>query len=602
MSDRRPLVLLAQLPIPPLGPGPIRGNVPLAAGYLSLYARRRGVADRFQVEILPTEIANFHGDRALAKEIAARRPALLGLTCYLWNIDRSLWLAAEVKRRSPETRILIGGPEVTADNAWVLEHSAIDFAAIGEGEQTFAELLAALAEESFPSRPIHGLFVKGRTLGTPPFRTPLPQLDEISSPYLEGLLDAADERMMLLETIRGCVYKCKFCYYPKSYDDLYFVSEDKVVANLRHARSRGAREVVLLDPTLNQRGRFADFLELLARENPDGQFTYFGEIRAEGITPRIARLLHQANFTEVEVGLQSVDPHAQALMDRKSRLETIERGVRAMRDEGIGVKIDLIVGLPGDTPDTIRAGFDFLLDRGLGEDVQVFNLSILPGTAFRQEAPSHGLTYQPRPPYYVLGSPALSLADMYGLMQEAQEAFGITFDPLPEPTLDHADSNGIARGATIDLDADDHSLPDADRRANAFVLKFRSRDFGHAAPLAVKLVREVLEANPHTTLTVALEAKGSPASIDERVLAELTAACQFAPSYLDRYYAMLPGLERPVGAKRLVVVAAAAERGAVGPVWERAVEECADLVWTTPAPDGERVKAEVADRASGRLF
>ncbi len=47
-----------------------------------------------------------------------------------------------------------------------------------------------------------------------------------------------------------------------------------------------------------------DFLRLLARENHDHQFTYFGELRAEGIRPETAQLLRAANFTEVEIGLQ----------------------------------------------------------------------------------------------------------------------------------------------------------------------------------------------------------------------------------------------------------------------------------------------------------
>src|SRR5262249_18538454 len=174
-----------------------------------------------------------------------------------------------------------------------------------------------------PPNSIDGLYVNERLSGAvrlPNFRKPLPQLDAISSPYLAGILDARDEQMLLLETIRGCVFKCKFCYYPKSYDALYFLSEEKIVANLEHARERGAKEVVLLDPTLNQRKDFAAFLRLLIRHNPRRQFTFFGELRAEGITHETAKLLREANFTEVEVGLQSIDPHAQELMDRKNNL------------------------------------------------------------------------------------------------------------------------------------------------------------------------------------------------------------------------------------------------------------------------------------------
>ena len=85
--------------------------------------------------------------------------------------------------------------------------------------------------------------------------------------------------------------------------------------------------------------------------------------------------------------MQSIEPDAQQKMDRKNNLRAFERGVRAMLEQGIRVKVDLIVGLPGDTPESVRRGLHYLHDGGLYSDVQVFNLSILPGTAFRHEAP-----------------------------------------------------------------------------------------------------------------------------------------------------------------------------------------------------------------------
>ncbi len=73
------------------------------------------------------------------------------------------------------------------------------------------------------------------------------------------------------------------------------------------------------------------------------------------------------------------------------------------------MKVDLIIGLPGDTVDSIRRGLDYLHDSRLYSSVQVFNLAVLPGTAFRQEADQLGLEYQPRPPYYVTRTPTLRL-------------------------------------------------------------------------------------------------------------------------------------------------------------------------------------------------
>lgn len=605
MHGMRRGVLLVQLPIPPLGPQPIRGNVPLAAGYLKLFARKRGLEAFYDVSIFPPGLANTLSDQALVHAIVARQPWLVGFTCYLWNVDRTLWIAKRVKEALPGVRIVVGGPEITIDNAWVLDSDAIDHAVVGEGEQTFADLLLALIDEDVPPIAIPGLVGKAQHAFVP--RKPLPYLDVISSPYLDGILDAADERMLLLETIRGCVFKCKFCYYPKSYDALYFVSEERIVANLRHAAERGATEVVLLDPTLNQRKNFHEFLRLLARCNPGKRFTYFGELRGEGITETTAQLLKEANFTDVEIGLQSVDPRAQELMDRKNNLRAFERGARAVLNQGIKVKVDLIIGLPGDTVDSIRHGMEYLRTSGLYTDVQVFNLSVLPGTAFRQEAKELGLRFQSRPPYYVLETPTLRREDMFMLMEEAQEVFGMEWDPLPPPELPSScrepsgtEENGRCREPSgtgtvqvpgvgtgqvrlgspdlrhdfcfIDLD---HAIPPTiDQHNQCFTLWLRATNFDHHVAAMQTFAEKLLATNPFMTLQIVLEPVADPSSITPKLLRTLLAACHRHPSYLDRFYALQPG--KPIGAKRIVVAVRREER--VSEAWRDGIETMAWVV------------------------
>ena len=141
-------ILLVQLPIPPLGPGRLRGNVPLAAGYLKMYAELQGLHQQYDIQILPAHLSNTLSEVALVDAILLHRPQIVGFTCYLWNIDRTLWVAQRLKERDPSLRIMVGGPEITRDNAWVLEQSAVDYFIIGEGEQTFAALLQALAARS----------------------------------------------------------------------------------------------------------------------------------------------------------------------------------------------------------------------------------------------------------------------------------------------------------------------------------------------------------------------------------------------------------------------------------------------------------------------
>jgi radical SAM superfamily enzyme YgiQ (UPF0313 family) len=586
----RRTVLLVQLPIPPLGPIPIRGNVPLAPAYLKLFAELKGLGNFYSIQLFPSNLTNTLGDQALVEAIADRNPWLVGFTCYLWNIERTLWIARELKRRQPAIRIVVGGPEVTGDNAWVLETPDYDFAVIGEGEQTFAELLLALRGVDRPPVPIPGLLIpppgphgRFQPSNTPEPRTPLPDLNLLGSPYLAGILDVADEQMLLLETSRGCRYRCKFCYYWKSYDKTYYLADETVRASLRHAADRSAREVFLLDPTLNQRKDFADLLRLLAECNPGSRFSYFAELRAEGITEETARLLRDANFTEVEVGLQSIEPDAMALMDRKNNLRAFERGVRAMMAEGIRVKVDLIIGLPGDTEESVRRGLHYVHDNGLCSDLQVFNLAVLPGTAFREEAAKLGLVYQPRPPYYVLQTPSLKRIDLFGLMQEAQDLFDVEFDAQPKPALTFSgeDSDRLWR---IDLEGGECPRPPvAERRAQAFTLWMRSARFGRHGGRIASNIRTLLADNPFTTLQVVLEPVGrvTPEAVQReispRFLRELMAECQASPTYLDKFYALQPG--RANGAKRLVVLLPLTLRDQLPGEWTESAGEYATLVW-----------------------
>ena len=575
MTQNSPLALLVQLPIPPPGPQPIQGNVPLAAAYLKLFAQRRKLQG-WQIEILPARLCNTLGDRALVAAILDRRPQLVGFTCYLWNIQRTLWIAGQLKARAPcthgrpEIRVLLGGPEITGDNRWVLQQPAIDLAVIGEGEQTFVDLLTALGAGR-STEGIAGLWNRGGSL--PPPRPALTDLDLVSSPYIEGLLDAAEEHTMLMETSRGCRYRCKFCYYPKSYDSIYRMSVGQIEANLRHARQRGVKEIFLLDPTLNQRPDFAGFLRLLAQGNPDHQFTYSAELRAEGIRAETARLLREANFQEVEVGLQSVDPETQKLMGRHVSLEAFQRGAKAMLDQGIRVRVDLILGLPGDTVDSVRRGLEYLDRERPFTELQVFNLSILPGTEFRQTAGDLGLEYQPQPPYYVLKTPTLDVEDLYGLMEEAQDVFGIVFDALPPPEIED-------QACMVDLDVPAATaLPDASSRSLAFTLWLKSANFRARAAKAAELVRRVLVDNPHTTLQVILEPAGDPRHLTAEVLETLLAVSHESLSYLDWFYSLHP--IRLLGAKRLVVLLPAAMKQSLDEAWLDEIEDRATIHWAS---------------------
>lgn len=569
-------VLLVQLPIPPVGHDAVEGNVPLAPAHLILFARRQGLEDVCSLQLFPPSLADRAGDQAIVAAILARQPWLVGFTCYLWNVERSLWMAQRLKEQRPDLIVVLGGPEITLDNPGVLHHPAVDYAVLGEGEKTFAELLTALTAGQTPAD-IPGLWHAAlREPFTP--RRPLPCLDAVLSPYREGILDVAEEGRVWLETVRGCRFRCKYCSYPKNNETLRYASPETILADLRHADERCAAEVVLLDPTLNQHPDFHAFLRLLRRGNAGGRLAFSGELRAEGIDAATARLLKEANFYEVEIGLQSVEPQAWRLMGRPTNLAAFERGVKAILAEGIKARVDLIVGLPGDTPDSVRRGIDFLQRTKAYSEVQVFNLAILPGTDFRREAARLGLRFQSWPPYYVLNTPALDIEQMWRLMEEAQQAFGVVFDALPLPRVAFSDAGGEASGVCrIDLDNRDAlkaAIPP--HPSLAFSLWFRSADFHRRRREAAACVARLLADNPHTTLQVILEPVGDPRRLTIETLELLLQTCYETTSYLDRYYSLHPG--RLLGAKRLVVLIPRGSPLSEEDAWWSEAAELADLL------------------------
>src|SRR5256885_5642564 len=95
---------LVQLPVPPPAALAATGNVPLAAGCLGVAVRVHGLEKRLQIEVVEPAATDVLGDTLLADRIAREEPELLGFSLYLWNSERSLHLAREVKRRSPHTR------------------------------------------------------------------------------------------------------------------------------------------------------------------------------------------------------------------------------------------------------------------------------------------------------------------------------------------------------------------------------------------------------------------------------------------------------------------------------------------------------------------
>lgn len=463
--DHRLRVLLVQLPVPN---NPTL-NVPLALGYLKAYAHAQGLLDQAAIEILPRALADHAGDALLVETIVARRPEVLGISLYTWNSERSLDIARRVKQQLPSLQIVVGGPEVQRDNLWVLEHPAVDVAVIGEGEQTFADLLRFWCGSRLRTRP--GTLLLDSTPSADPLaqipglayryqdelrftaeRVALNDLSVLPSPYLLGYLETPPDSMLMVEISRWCPYACSFCLYGRNMGtklgNRYF-SLERVLQEIAWGREHGIIRVHFIEANLNLVPLFWPLMRALEVINADRQMTFYAELRGEHLSEEVVAALDRCNVRYVEVGLQTANLVALRASHRRTDLQKWAAGTRRLYAHNIEVYLDVILGLPADNPAGVAETLDFIRRESLGP-YDIFTLQVLPGTAVRQQAAQYDLRFQERPPYYVLHTDQFSYTDLRRLRRQLKLSVDLPPDaiegmPLPRPdALISGSTSGLA--------------------------------------------------------------------------------------------------------------------------------------------------------------
>lgn len=496
---------LVQLPIPQMARFSQSGNVPLAAGCLAI-SGRDAKTEGLSIEMADVDTIETLGDHALAAHLAQGEPAAVGFSLYLWNHERSLHVARELKRRSPRTKVIVGGPEVAPDNEFLLASDAFDIAVTGEAERVFPALVDRIASDRCPGG-LPGVSVRGK-VGRSPFAPAEPPefpLTTYPSPYSEGGLAIDPRRAVYLETVRGCRSHCTFCFYPRSSSSLRALDVETSAARVADLASRGAREIVFLDPTFNHRPGFDELLVALGRVRRQFDVRFFAEVRAEGLTERHADLLREAGFYKLEIGLQSVNPVALARSRRGGSKELVLRAAKMLEARGIDLLLDLIVGLPGDGREHVAAGIDFFAEHGLARYAQVFPLQVLPGTAMRASAAEDRIEFDRRPPYRVRRTPTLEEESIEELLALAEERFDRRLDEVPRPFLCDADPSARPRDVfAVELDAGGEEPTLRDAGAAHASLWISGRDLWADRERCAAAIRARLAVDPYSVLDVVL--------------------------------------------------------------------------------------------------
>jgi len=352
-------------------------------------------------EEVQTAILNLFLDQPAvecADRILESDPDHVGFSMYVWNRTLALEIASVLKQRRPSLVIFAGGPEATADKVGVLADPAMDFVLAGEGEGLIIETLDSL---------LRGATTQEIAASTRPI--PVKDLATLPSPYLDGTLRPADYGGALWELSRGCPFACDFCFESHGNAGIRRVPMDRVKAELDLFAASGIREVFVLDPTFNyHKANAKKVLRLIAVKAPDIHF--FFEIRSEFIDREMARLF-AAIRCSLQIGLQSAHGEVLRNINRNFDPADFEAKILLLHNADVIYGFDLIYGLPGDSLEGFRASLDFAMSL-VPNHIDLFRLSVLPGTRLAETAPALNLEHEACNPYEVIASPTFSREDM----------------------------------------------------------------------------------------------------------------------------------------------------------------------------------------------
>ncbi|WP_017726858.1 B12-binding domain-containing radical SAM protein [Halalkalibacterium ligniniphilum] len=350
----------------------------------------------------------------IVSDLFQRDPDVVGFSCYIWNIEETIKVIEMLKKVKPTVKIVLGGPEVSYDTKeWMERLLDVDFIVVGEGEETFKQLL----EEMSSTEKYHMVFGlayrKGKeTIITAP-RSKL-KLDEIPTPYrFSEDLSALDKRVTYFETSRGCPYSCQFCLSSIEVGVRYYDIE-RVKADLLFLIDNGAKLIKFVDRTFNIKRDYALEIFQFLIENHKGCVFQF-EITADIMRPEVLSYLNEhapAGIFRFEIGVQSTNDATNELVQRRQNFEKLTRTVRMVKEGGkIDQHLDLIAGLPEEDYASFRNTFNDVFSLR-PEELQLGFLKMLRGTGLRLRAKDHDYVYMDHSPYEILGNNILSFEEI----------------------------------------------------------------------------------------------------------------------------------------------------------------------------------------------
>lgn len=365
---------------------------PYGLSVISSFLKSKG----YDVTLLDAAAHHMTREQILAY-IQKMNPGILGLTLITNHLPQTLPFLRDVKEALPNTITIVGGPHPTAEPESLLRHhNQIDLVVLGEGEYTLLDVINRLrAGQSLDDTPGLCLRVDGE-IRINPKREPIVDLDAMPFADWDSLPMeqywyswTVKKNYAGISLSRGCPYSCTFCGYNTLGRKFRLRSPENIIEELKILYDRHhVRNLYFTDATINFDN---DWLKevcegMIRMERP---MLWGCHIRADKVDVETTRLMKRAGCNRMFIGVESADNHVLKLMRKAETIEKIREGIEKIHQVGLYPDLGFIIGMPGDTEESIRKTIHFAQE--FKKNLVVFTLATpFPGTSLYHEIQQHG--------------------------------------------------------------------------------------------------------------------------------------------------------------------------------------------------------------------
>jgi anaerobic magnesium-protoporphyrin IX monomethyl ester cyclase len=364
---------------------------PLGLAYLGAALEQAGI----EVRLLDLVVFPYSKE-ILASVLQEFSPDFVGITAVTMTFDSAAEVIKDVKAIDPAIRTVIGGPHVSfCAEETMRALPELDFVCLGEGEESIVELVRAAGNNCCWDKAKGIVYRHGYEIKSTGFRDPIRDIDAIPAPA-RSLIPLGRYRSLhmpiSMTTSRGCPFQCIFCVGRQMVGPrVRYRSPAHVVDELAYLHGLKFHQINIADDlfTANKKRCLAVCDEIIQRQLKT-KWTCFG--RVDMVSPQTLERMKQAGCDAICFGVESAN--AAILKTIKKRITTQEvlAAVAMCLHAGITPHASFILGLPGETPETLKETIDFgKLLKAKGAMCGFHILAPFPGTAVREESERLGI-------------------------------------------------------------------------------------------------------------------------------------------------------------------------------------------------------------------